>query len=73
MDGATFNRGGNQTAIPISGTFKIADSNHIVMGLGALGERSPFTLSYALTDDELDLQTFNLDGQIKKYRRVKNR
>lgn len=72
MDGVSFKVGGSQVAVPMSGTYKISDSNHIVMGLGTFGGKSPITLLYSLSDDKLDLQTFNLDGEIKNYRRIKN-
>jgi hypothetical protein len=72
MAGATVTVSSNQVAVPMSGTYKVADSNHIVMGVGMFGEKSPITLIYSLSDDTLDLQTFNLDGEVKKYRRIKN-
>jgi len=60
-----------------SGTYTIVDSNHILLELtpGGLTNKpattTPITVSYSLSKDGLELQSFSREGELPKYSRVR--
>ena len=70
------NPDGKVVKVPLNGTYKIVDTNHIEIALVyntlTPNEKMKFHLSYALTNDVLLLQTFDETGGFNKFQKVKS-
>jgi hypothetical protein len=67
---------GREIVVPMTGTYRIVDTNHIILHLTpassiAPSNTIPFTLSYSLSGDELQLQTLDVNWGARTYHRVK--
>jgi hypothetical protein len=67
---------GHTTTVPMTGTYQITDTNHILVELVfnplQPAVKTPFHLSYSFSNDVLYLQSFDGSGTINKYERKKN-
>jgi hypothetical protein len=68
--------GGREIFVPMSGSYRIVDTNHIILRIVpaasvAPSNSVPITLSYALSGDELQLQTIDVQWGARTYRRTK--
>ena len=67
---------GKEGIFPLSGTYKIADTNHVIVEIAFTSfmptNKTAFNLAYEVSGDELQIQTIDIEWHLARYHRVKD-